>query len=202
MKHSLVEKIFFAPRTKTVEQITKEYLKLLVLVVSLPTLAGCNNVHTTQALAPAPPERNYSHISETSSPKELIIIENSQVISEPSIIYTSLSEDTDKPKCKINHRFDNKAVVAYEWDRSRIALDFDGIGLDWDGFTEFEQVKLEYRLKFSPEKTKKERCRYPSRWQGLVGSGYNEFFLRDENTVWEELREIRKDFRKKINNYF
>ncbi|MDH5721961.1 MAG: hypothetical protein OEY94_01395 [Alphaproteobacteria bacterium] len=170
--------------------------------MSLPTLAGCNNAHTTQALAPAPPERIYNKNNEITPPSQLIITNIPDNMVQSEIIYTSLSKNADKTKCNLNHRFDNDALIAYNWDRSRIALDIDGVGLDWDGFTDFEQVRLEYRLKFSPEKTNKEKCLYPSKWQGLIGSGYNELVIRKEDTAWGELREISKDLRKKVNSHF
>ena len=88
-------------------------------------------------------------------------------------------------KCKIKYRFDRKEVLAYEWGRNRLGFDVGGVKLGGGGIN---SVKIRYRLRIHPEKTKKEKCRYPSHWQGLIGSGYNEIFLRDEDNIWHLLR--------------
>mgnify|MGYP004387138533 CR=1 FL=1 len=199
-----MEKIFFIPRQNGKQK--KDYNKLLLTIFCLPLMAGCMNTHTTQALAPAPPEESFSKIAYSTNIQphttKMLLPAKIEPAASADIIKASLSKETKAKKCKVNHRFDRKALIAYQWDRSRLGIDIDGVGVDWDGFSEFEAVKIEYRLKFSPEKTKREKCLYPSKWQGLIGSGYNEFFIRQENTVWEELKDMKKDLKKKINNYF
>lgn len=104
----------------------------------------------------------------------------------------SLTTETEGKECRLKDRFDRKAVLAYEWDRSRVSLDVNGLGFGWDGFSDVEEIKLEYRLRLQPEKPPREKCRYASHWQGIVGSGYNEFFVREENTVWEDLKKVKE----------
>lgn len=93
--------------------------------------------------------------------------------------------------CGIKDRFDRAAAVAYNFDdnQSRLALHMtvDGFGL---GGAEIEKAMVKFHYKFQPIKNRKERCRYPSGFQGLVGSSYNEFFLRENNTVMQELRDM------------
>lgn len=91
--------------------------------------------------------------------------------------------------CEMKDRFDRKEVLAYEWDRSRLGLDLDGINTDGDGG---RAVRVNYTLRLQPEKTSEQRCRYPSAWQGMAGSAYNELMLRESDTVWQHLRQIRK----------
>lgn len=100
----------------------------------------------------------------------------------------AMRKKTEEKECRLKDRFDRKALLAYEWSRSRVALDVDGFNVGWDGVSEFESVKLEYRLRLQPEQTPREKCRYESRWQGALGSGYNEFFRREDGAVWQELK--------------
>ncbi|MGH1403019.1 MAG: hypothetical protein ACRBDL_02135 [Alphaproteobacteria bacterium] len=112
----------------------------------------------------------------------------------------SLDHDVTPPEgCRVQDRFDRKALVAYEWDRSRLSLDVDGIGMDG---ADVDMVRLEYKIRFQPEKTKKQRCRYPSRWQGLVGSGYSELIVREEDTVFEEIKALRKKANPYLERFF
>lgn len=97
--------------------------------------------------------------------------------------------------CNIQDRFDRNALIAYEWGQNtqnRLGLDVDGIG--WGG-GEIEQVKLQYTFRLQPERPKKMGCRYTSGWQGMVGSGYNEMFMRPENEgAKADFNELRRDF--------
>lgn len=115
----------------------------------------------------------------------------------PSI---ALNGGVDVPsECSLHDRFDRKAVVAYEWGRSRLSLDVDGVSLGGGGE---RGVHLKYKIRFQPEKTKKQRCRYSSPWQGLVGSGYNELFVRKEDTVWAEIRDVKRSAAQYMDNFF
>ncbi len=92
--------------------------------------------------------------------------------------------------CSLRDRFDRNAALAWNFkdNQSRLALNMNIDGLGFSG-AEIDKVMLKFHYKFQPIKNKKERCRYPSGFQGLVGSGYNEFFLRKNNTVMQELRD-------------
>jgi hypothetical protein len=95
------------------------------------------------------------------------------------------SKDVRKSSCRVNDRFDRKELVAYEWGQNRMGFDVDGLGLTGGSV---ENVQFSYRLRLQDYKTKKERCRYASSWQGLLGSGYNELVAREDgDTVWREL---------------
>lgn len=103
----------------------------------------------------------------------------------------ALSANAAEPDCSIGDRFDRGQVLAYEWDRSRLGLDVDGINMDSDGE---QAVRVSYTLRLQPEKTEDQRCRYPSAWQGLAGSAYNELVKRDQNTVWDQIKQARRSF--------
>lgn len=102
--------------------------------------------------------------------------------------------ETAKSKgCRPQDRFDRKHLVTYQWgekDRSAIGLDVDGIGMD---SMTVEAVKLEYRFRLQPIKKKVERCRYKSAWQGMVATSYYELFVREEDTIWRDLKKLQDD---------
>lgn len=106
-------------------------------------------------------------------------------------------------ECSLRDMVDRQALLAYEWGdntRNRLSLDVDGInlgGMDMDGF------KFEYTFRLQPEKPKEMGCRYASQWQGMVGSGYNEMFLRDDNAgARRELNELRNDLETRMETLF
>lgn len=100
---------------------------------------------------------------------------------------SALGADEIPSGCSIKDRFDRSETIAYQWGQNRIGFNYDTNGTDFKG------AFLKYRLKFQPHKTSKERCKHPARWQGLLGSAHNEFFLRETNTVWDDLKVIRLD---------
>lgn len=102
----------------------------------------------------------------------------------------ALSAGAAEPNCSLGDRFDRGEVLAYEWDRSRLGVNVDGVNMDGDGE---QAVRVSYTMRLQPGKTEDQRCRYPSAWQGIAGSAYNELVKRDQNTVWDQLRQIRKD---------
>ncbi|MDB2682890.1 hypothetical protein N9Z27_01390 [Alphaproteobacteria bacterium] len=117
------------------------------------------------------------------------------VIDAPHDIKASLDAQTLPAHCKPKHRFDRKALIAYEWGDSRLAFDVDGLNMT---STNIEAATIKYRYRFSPDpkrpyKTKREKCRYQSGWQGMLGSGYNEFFLREEDTVYKDVHKLIND---------
>lgn len=200
------------------ECITPYLLRLCVkrqwsiLVSCSLLLTGCITSNTSKPLAPAPPEVNFSSVSRD------IPIDVAQVAMDvnalsavspaagapPVEIAKSLTEEDKEKRCRIQDRFDRKAILAYEWDRSRLALDMDGLNVGFDGISKFEQIKLEFRMKLQRDakKDKRAACRYGSRWQGVVGSGYNEFFRREDDTVWEEIKALRQEARTYLENVF
>ena len=101
-----------------------------------------------------------------------------------------------KDGCHIKDRFDRRAVLAYQWGRNRIGFDVDGIGFD---SMDVEEVKMTYRLKLQPHISKRDKCRYQSSWQGMIGSGYNEFYKRENDTVMDRFSALRKEIKKRID---
>ena len=100
------------------------------------------------------------------------------------------AEPTNTQGCTMGDRFDREGVLAYNFSdgQSRLALHMtlDDVGLSG---AEVERAMIRFTYKFQAIPHRKERCRYKSQWQGLIGSGYNEFFQRKTNTVWQELRD-------------
>lgn len=106
-----------------------------------------------------------------------------------------LSEDQSKALgCNIGDRFDRGATLAYNFsdNQSQLALNLsiEGPQFDDPGHFQFNSVLVRYTHKFSkpPASSRKEKCRFQSSFQGLLGSAYNEFFVRNTYTVWKELR--------------
>lgn len=103
----------------------------------------------------------------------------------------------DYDGCKVTDRFDNRSTIAYNFDdRHQVALNMAANG---DGPMGVSRAVIVFRYKFdAPKPTAREqqraKCRYDSHWQGLVGSTYNELFLRDHNTVWGQIKDNGLDF--------
>lgn len=106
-----------------------------------------------------------------------------------------LSEDAAKSLgCNIRDRFDSGAALAYNFDdrQSRLALhlSMEGPSFSDPGRLQLNSVLVRYTHKFSkPPQSKKEKCRFESNFQGVLGSAYNELFVRNNYTVWKELRQ-------------
>lgn len=174
-----------------------------MLVLCSLLLTGCVTSNASKPLAPAPPEVNFSSVPRdipfdvARSPVDVNALSAvSPAAGAPPIeIAKSLTEEDKEKRCRIQDRFDRKAILAYEWDRSRVALDMDGLNVGFDGISKFEQIKLEFRMKLQrgEKKDRRAACRYKSGWQGIAGSGYNEFFRREGDTVWEEIKALRKE---------
>lgn len=104
-----------------------------------------------------------------------------------------LSEDQSKALgCSIGDRFDRGATLAYNFDdnQTRVALNLSVAGPKLSDPSRFElnSVVLRYTHAFSkPPPNKREKCRFRSSFQGLVGSAYNELFIRNSFTVWKEI---------------
>lgn len=92
--------------------------------------------------------------------------------------------------CSFKDRFDNDSALAYNFDdqQSRLSLHVDG-DMGFGGF-DVEQVMVKYRFRLQKDIARSEdACRYPSQLQGLLATGYNEFFVRERDTVWDEFRD-------------
>ncbi len=87
--------------------------------------------------------------------------------------------------CRPQDRLDREGTLAYQFgedEKSRLALhmSIDGPSFSNPARFEVEKIALRYTFKFQEHKNKKERCLYPSRYQGLIGSTYHELYNRDE----------------------
>ncbi len=146
----------------------------LLLCLSLVTLSGCATTEYTSPLAPPPPATNVSNFVNT----------NNKPINHPIDAAKPL-----KSECSFKDKFDRKSVLAYEWGRNKLSLDIDGINLKKSST---KALFIQYKLRLQPEKTKKQRCRFPSNWQGLLGSSYNEIFIRKDQKIWHEITSMIK----------
>lgn len=96
--------------------------------------------------------------------------------------------------CSIRDRFDRSAAVAYNFkdEQTRVALhlDIEGPSLSNPSRLELNKVMFRFTHHFQkPAASQKAKCLYPSGFQGLIGSAYNEFVARDNYTIWHELRD-------------
>jgi hypothetical protein len=105
-----------------------------------------------------------------------------------------LSESESKELgCRIRDRFDRGSTLAYNFDNDQSRLSFhlgiNGPSLASPTELEFKSVLVRFTHKFSkPPESKREKCRFQSNFQGLIGSAYNELMVRNNYTVWQELR--------------
>ncbi len=149
-------------------------------------IGGCTSAPKRENQASPPPQ--FESI-------ELSMIENSTLGGAGSAQQTSdsLSLTTSKvlKKCRMKDRFDRKSLWAYEWvDGARLGLDVDGLNLS---NTKINKVRFEYKISLQPELKKKDHCKYASPYQGILGSGYNELVLREDDTIWEEIDGIQAE---------
>ncbi|MGH1456995.1 MAG: hypothetical protein ACRBDI_09460 [Alphaproteobacteria bacterium] len=201
-------------------------MSTLFLCVSTFNISGCITSDHSAPLAPSPPDRVFLSQNIIEQNKQAVSQYDGDAVSDNSHLSpmlqnlmaqgvvsnqgglgdgdSSVSEalglkkvEKTEYKCRLKDRFDRKAVIAYEWDRSRLSMDVDGINMSGDG--EYG-ARLEYKLRFQPEKRPKELCRYASSWQGMIGSGYNEFFVREDGRVLEEIKTEIKGFKQKISS--
>lgn len=98
-------------------------------------------------------------------------------IAMPYQPYTSAAglNDFGGNNCTAQERFDHQALLAYQWGRNRIGLNFNQVD---ERFAEADEVKMTYRIKLQKAKSRAENCLNDSAWQGIIGSGYNELYLR------------------------
>ncbi len=112
---------------------------------------------------------------------------------------TALRAEQTSKKCSIKDRIDRDDLIAYQWGRNRLGVDVDGINMR---STEMESIKFQYTLRLQDHKTRKEKCRYESGWQGMIGSGYNEMFIRQEDTIWKQIDKIKNDAEDALDKLF
>jgi hypothetical protein len=102
--------------------------------------------------------------------------------------------------CDFGDRFDRHTTLAYNFDdRHQLGFNLGVNNHGDDNAVTVSHALLVFHYKFNSVKSpsvpdEAAKCRYASHWQGMVGSAYNELFLRDSNTVWSELRDRGLDF--------
>ncbi|HOO51040.1 MAG TPA: hypothetical protein PLK94_07120 [Alphaproteobacteria bacterium] len=121
--------------------------------------------------------------------------ENSELNKKKNIIKLGLSKNESKALgCDIGDRFDSGAALAYNFtnQKSRLSLHLsvDGPSFSDPGNFEFNSVLVRFTHKFQkPSKGEANNCLFPSQFQGLLGSTYNEIFIRDNYTILDELKD-------------
>lgn len=192
----------------TAKQIKKLAGRFVVLAIVLFLVSGCATDSPYYTLAPPPPafDPSGAHAMQI-QPVQLNSIAPASMegmAATPVADSTTLSDveigsalaarrKGFVSDCSIGDRFDRDMTLAYNFrdGQSRLGLDVDGLSYD---SLKVEAVKLEFRYRFSPGKTKKEKCRYESGFQGLVGSAYNEFVRREHNTIWNDIEDRGLNF--------
>ncbi len=105
------------------------------------------------------------------------------------VFYSSKESGGGDDKCSIKDRFDRKGVLAYySADRTKRLSFHTG---------SFDEAMFRYSFKLSKKLDRKDRkkinCLYNSRVQGILGSVYNEFNLREgDNALDEAFDEIEE----------
>lgn len=118
-----------------------------------------------------------------------------------NIIHLGLSRDESKALgCDMGDRFDRGAALAYTFDnkKSRVSLHLsvDGPSFSDPSNLELNSFVLRFTHKFQkPSKSEEKKCLFPSKVQGLFGSVYNEFFIRDKYTILDELKDRGLDLK-------
>lgn len=175
-----------------------------VAMVGALFAASCaGNSSKDYALAPPPPKTYpiiIERIDAAGLPQQLASIETAAgfpVADDPAAL--GLDREKVESHCRIQDRFDRKHAIAYQWGQggqNRIGLDVSGVSLDSEGF---EGAVLEYSLRLQTMQPKKERCRYKSSWQGMIGTGYHELFVREQDTVWSDLHKLTDDIDSRLD---
>ncbi len=100
--------------------------------------------------------------------------------------------------CSIKDRFDRSSTLAYHFNggQERVELDVSAKGPSFSdpGRFEVKGVAIRFVHKFQNIKSRKERCRFESPVQGLIGSAYNEIYMRQDDTIMHELNARNLDF--------
>lgn len=112
-----------------------------------------------------------------------------------------LSRDESKALgCSMGDRFDRGAALAYNFSdkQSRVALhlSLSGPSFSDPGRLEVDSVMVRFTHKFQkPSRAQEKKCLFPSQVQGVIGSVYNEFFVRDTYTILDELKDRGLDLK-------
>ncbi len=170
----------------------------LILCFGILTLPGCVTTEEIAPLAPSPPAIDSSFFATQNqtlyqpyyfaAPTE----SSGNKIIESTPIKAALNAPVSPPnECRFKDKFDRKSVLAYEWGRNKLSLDIDGINLKQSSN---KAIRFEYKIRLQPEKTKKQKCRFLSNWQGLIGSGYNEVFIRKDGSIEREINKLKERF--------
>jgi len=192
----------------TAKQIKTLAGRFCVLAITLFMVSGCATDSRRYALAPPPPAFNPANAAlAMTRPADLNDITPASMegfTAAPIADSTTLSDAEISAamaarrkafvsECSIGDRFDRDLTLAYNFSdgQTRLGLDIDGLSYD---SLNIEAVKLEFRYRFSAGKAKKEKCRYESGFQGLVGSAYNEFVRREHNTIWNDIEDRGLNF--------
>lgn len=198
--------------------------KFVFSVIGILTLPGCLTSHNTAPLAPSPPDMVdsssnthnqdiHSHRQALATPDaksafDLKVIKPSAGAGQAGDIVTASARKHEKQQksqeaiyeCRLKDRFDRKALLAYEWDRSRLSVDVDGINMSGSGD---KGVYVQYKLTFNPDKKDpKKNCMHPSQWRGMIGTGYNEFIVRDGRVVVEDVKKLKKQAMRYVDRVF
>jgi hypothetical protein len=183
-------------------------MSLLTLgAMTLLTLSGCSfgsanetNYFSTSSKGKALEEYKQDlapsiHAVEQGQNIEDFYPENSLDNKKKNTIRLGLSRDESKALgCDLGDRFDRGAALAYNFDnqKSRVSLHLsvDGPSFSDPSNLELNSVLLRFTHKFQkPSKSQIKKCQFPSKVQGLFGSLYNEFFVRDNYTILDELKD-------------
>jgi len=108
------------------------------------------------------------------------------------------SKSNNRRNCRITDRFDRKLLLSYEQDggNTKYGFDIDGL-LSTSG--KKRNIVFSYKKKLNASAIKKKPCRFNSNLQGLLGSVYNEVFLRKNDTVWGDIKDLRNEIEQNIN---
>lgn len=194
----------------------KSYVVKICICCSALTLTGCITSQNSSPLAPMPPDKllSFSIVPATiHMPQNASLPVDNVAAMQPAGGFNAVNTDVSAEgimalkapapstsyNCRIKDRFDRTDLLAYEWDRSRVSVDVDGLNM---GSGNVEGIFVKYKLRIQPEPPRKLACRYPSSWQGLLGSGYNELVIRENNTVWKEMGTVKKEVVNYIDNIF
>ena len=178
--------------------------RAMFLLSILILLSGCSNnigaFNTQQRVEPP----IYSS-SDDYNPEEI----DDYPITEHSNNYKNIDIETvlannqktksvSRKNCNIMDRFDRKLLLSYEQDGGNTKYGFDVDGI-LSTNSKKRNIMFSYKKKLNPSTIKKKPCRFNSNIQGLLGSVYNEVFLRQDDTVWSDIKEIRHEIEQNLD---
>ena len=185
--------------------------KAIFLSFLLFSITACSTQHTSEARLDTPLHKNVivrNNLEFEDSSKQFNSIEPAAgyVQNDSQLIRASYKGNTPKKNCRLKDRFDRGELIAYNFadGQSRVGLKVSskGFKLKDAGNFEIQKVGLRFRYRFQDIKKKRERCLYESAWQGLMGSGYNELYRRENDTVYQELDQEFDDIAEKMGKLF